>query len=82
MCAIVSSVGDACCDAIADSGVSKVLSITRLKNNNFPVPCWTNFFPFASMRGDSLGVSLYWTVAPHVGVARIYGDSCRRLGGL
>ena len=44
--------------------------------------CWTHFLPFASRQGDSLGVSAYWTVAPHVVVARIYGEACRSLGEL
>ena len=79
---IVSSVVAACCKAIADSGVSNVLSIAFPKNKNFPVTCWKIFFRFASRRGDYLGVSAYWTVAPHVGVDQIYGESCRRLGGL
>ena len=81
MRAIVSSVGAACSDAITDSGASNVLSIACPKNKNFPVTCWTNFFPFASRLGDSLGVFTYCTVAPHVGVAQMYGESCRRLGG-
>ena len=72
---IVSSIGASCCDEIADSGVSNVLSIARPKNNIFPLTCWKNFFPFASRLGDSLGVSAYWTVAPHVGIAQIYTGS-------
>ena len=55
--------------------------LARPKYKNFPVTCWKNFFRFASRRGDSLGVSAYWTVVPHVGVAQIYGESCRHLGG-
>ena len=62
---IVSYVGADCCGTIADSGVINVLSIAHPKNKKFPVTCWTNFFPFASRLGDSLGVSAYWNVLPH-----------------